>query len=68
MVTAIAVMNKSEFDALPEYSVSLPTGATIGKRWKRKCKDGWLVGEYAPDPEPGYVQIKWKRIQLQEEQ
>lgn len=26
---------KAELAALPEYSCSLPTGTTIGKRWKR---------------------------------
>lgn len=47
-----------EFAALPEYSCSLPTGTTIGKRWKRldgshdhrfKAAGGqprWMVGEY----------------------
>jgi hypothetical protein len=28
-------LTKAEFDALPEYSASLPTGTTIGKKWKR---------------------------------
>ncbi len=27
---------KKEFDDLPEYSTSNPTGTTIGKVWKRK--------------------------------
>lgn len=47
-----------EFDDLLEYSASLPTGTTIGKRWKRLdgahdhafIKSGgkprWMVGEY----------------------
>ncbi len=47
-----------EFAALPEYSCSLPTGTTIGKRWKRLDgshdhrfiaaggKPRWMIGEY----------------------
>ena len=47
-----------EFADLPEYSCSLPTGTTIGKRWKRLDgshdrgfiaaggKPRWLIGEY----------------------
>lgn len=27
--------------ALPEYSRTLPTGKTIGKRWKRNARDGY---------------------------
>lgn len=31
----VVEITRAEFDALPEYSCSLPTGTTIGKRWKR---------------------------------
>lgn len=49
-----------EFFALPEYSTSLPTGTTPGKRWRRLDgahdrafiarggKPRWQVGEYDP--------------------
>ena len=30
-----ALMTRREFEDLPQYSCSLPTGQTIGKRWKR---------------------------------
>lgn len=48
------------FDALPEYSHTLPTGQTPGKLWKRKArgrKPGdvypgnthlWVIGQYDP--------------------
>ena len=29
------VLTREQFDALGEYSCSLPTGVTVGKRWKR---------------------------------
>lgn len=51
-------MTVREFEALPEYSASLPTGTTPGKRWRREYgaydrafiarggKPMWVVGEY----------------------
>lgn len=30
-------LTREEFDALGEYSCSLPTGTTIGKRWKKNA-------------------------------
>lgn len=31
----VTVLTRKEFDELLDYSCSLPTGTTIGKRWKR---------------------------------
>ncbi|EUB97232.1 hypothetical protein PMI07_000808 [Rhizobium sp. CF080] len=47
-------LTKAEFEALPEYSATLPTGTTGGKRWRRqdgaydrRCeKPTWIVGEF----------------------
>jgi hypothetical protein len=40
-------LTASEFMALPEYSGSLPTGTTKGKRWKAQYSSGrWYIGEY----------------------
>lgn len=51
-------LTQAEFDALPEYSCSLPTGTTTGKLWKRDLsfrdpyhmpphgRSGWMRGEY----------------------
>ena len=64
--TEVELMSQAEFDELLEYSTSLPTGTTIGKRWKRKMKDGWFLGEYVPGGEPGHINIKWKRIRIAE--
>jgi hypothetical protein len=32
-------LTRREFNDLPEYSWTLPTGTTIGKRWKRNAYD-----------------------------
>lgn len=56
-----------EFNKLGEYSTTLPTGKTIGKRWKRQLYMGphrgrWLVGEYVEHADPESVGIKWYRL------
>jgi hypothetical protein len=63
-------MSIAEFDALLEYSTTLPTGTTIGKKWKRHILSGlnrgeWWLGEYVPDPSgsSGKVGITWKKIE-----
>ena len=63
-----------EFTSLSEYSCSLPTGTTPGKRWRRldgafdhawKAAGGvprWIVGEYAAIPgDPKNIKINWYR-------
>lgn len=68
-------LTKDEFDALLEYSASLPTGTTPGKRWKRldgahdqsfKARGGkprWMIGEYDPtdDGKGKTIRINWYR-------
>lgn len=68
-------LTQSQLDGLPEYSCSIPTGTTIGKRWKRDVNayprgygphppPYWIVCEYAEhptDPE-NKVAIIYKRI------
>lgn len=58
-------MSNTEFQSLLEYSTTIPTGTTIGKRWRRNTGEGWLMGEYIPDPQgdPGMVGIKWRKIE-----
>lgn len=34
-------LSPSALAALPEYSRTLPTGKTIGKRWRRNARDGY---------------------------
>lgn len=45
----IVKMTGAEFDALPEYSASLPTGTTIGRQWKVNrvgLAPHWWMGMY----------------------
>lgn len=65
-------LTQAEFDALLEYSTTIPTGKRIGKQWKRQIYFGkhrlsWVRAEYvedAEDPE-NYVGIIWHRIKIQ---
>ena len=70
-------LTRRELEKLPEYSCSLPTGTTIGKRWKRnvnpECRGAagmaidrgvWWLGEYAPDTDPDRVRIIWRPVIL----
>lgn len=76
------VIGRADFDALPEYSSSLPTGTTIGKRWKRREPYGqipgvdpiWFMGEYYELPEGArtdrrgreVVGVRWRRLHVLE--
>lgn len=55
-------------DSLLEYSSSLPSGTTVGKRWKRRVADGWYLGEYFKDETtpPDSVSVRWSKIELRE--
>ena len=60
-------LTQQEFDALYDYSCSIPTGTTIGKKWKRRndyhdASKGWMQGEYVPCEEEGRVGIDWREI------
>lgn len=59
-----AYMTHAEFLALPEYSATLPTGQTEGKRWRRHLKDGrWFMGEYGGVDDQGRL-IYWHEIYI----
>lgn len=76
----VVTMTRAELEALKrevgEYSCSLPTGTTIGKRWVRDSgayfygyidpERRWMIGEYIPDPrgDPKMVGIRWSRVHL----
>ncbi|GFE97539.1 hypothetical protein [Gluconobacter sp. Gdi] len=64
----------SYFKSLPEYSCSLPTGTTPGKRWRAQINvepwgritippAGWVICEYydGPDVPEGRIGIRYYR-------
>lgn len=63
------ILSHGELEALPNYAMSVPTASdkSIGKRWRRPLYDGreivgWMMGEFEPDPEPGFIRIRWRRV------
>lgn len=67
-------LTPAEVRALPEYSCTLPTGTTVGKKWKRHepyrrhCQDDpgcghWFLGEYVDIGKSDEVGIIWRKIQ-----
>ncbi len=56
------VMLRRDLEKLPEYSASLPTGTTIGTKWRRLVGSMWWIGEYVASRTPGYVDIRWQRV------
>lgn len=64
------VIDREDLFALPEYSCSIPTATTIGKRWRCDIhayrqpaipdnQHEWQIGEYIEDSDPDMVGIKW---------
>lgn len=64
------VLSVADFEALAEYSCTLPTGTTIGKRWKCRLPyretpgvaPTWYLGEYYDIGDPTEVGVRWSLI------
>ena len=68
-----AVVDRRTFEALPTYSATLPTGAFVGKLWKRREPERtdlpatWWLGEYAAHPsDASKVLIVWRLLLVAE--
>lgn len=63
-------MSLSDFNKLPEYSCTLPTGTKAGKQWKRRKHDGtWCLGTYyeLDDLDPAsttQIGISWQHLNI----
>lgn len=60
-----------EFQALPEYSTTIPTGKTLGKQWRRqlyfgKHRGSWVMCTYVEDKEDpeNYVGMHWEAVEI----
>jgi len=57
-----------------EYSCSLPTGTTAGKRWMRNARaygrprvgPEWYLGEYVEGANPDCIDIRWRVVVFDE--
>lgn len=65
-------LTQKEFDEMFEYSMSVPTGVYLNKKWKRNNlvwvkgdKEEWVQGKYVKSKNnPDMCQIEWKEIVL----
>jgi hypothetical protein len=65
-------MTQAEFDALYDYSCSIPTRLSVGKQWKRRKnyhdeKQGWLLATVLPGDKENMVTINWTTIEIEDE-
>ena len=55
-------LTQKQFDNLLEYSLTNPTGVTIGKQWKRRRGDNWYLCEYVKSEQEGYADVVTRLI------
>lgn len=66
-ITEETELTQEEFDALLVYNTTLPTGKTIGKRWRRDWNGVHYLCEYEKYINDGKdIQIKTTRIKIVE--
>lgn len=66
------MLSAREFESLKDYSCSLPTGQSIGKRWRRRSPyqttpgvaHTFAMGEYVETYKAGMIGIQWTPIIL----
>ena len=57
-----ALLNKTAFDKLSEYSQTIPTGVYEGKMWKRKEYKVWWLCWFGPSNLPDNCDTNYRRI------
>ena len=70
MTTPEIILDEAAFEALLDYSCSIPTGVIPGKQWKRRVPyhtgpnitNTWYLGEYGEADDEDIVPITWRRI------
>jgi hypothetical protein len=60
----IAIMSECDFNRLSEYNWSKPTGAYLGKMWKRffDLEKDWFLFWYGNSDIEGYVRVNSRKI------
>lgn len=56
-----ACCTRRDFEALLEYSSTIPDGKYVGKMWKRHEPPRWLLCWYSPG-EPGFLKINAREL------
>jgi uncharacterized protein (DUF3820 family) len=56
------LLTAQQFDGLPEYSSTYPSGTYDGKCWKRQGDVEWYLCWYRPHSQPGKIGIGFRTI------
>jgi len=57
-----ALMNKTDFNKLLEYSTSTPSGVYIGKMWKMERNKVWYLAWFSECEDPKFVNNNYREI------
>ena len=61
-----ATVTLTTFNKLDDYSCTLPSGAILGKVWKRHEPFGspgtWILGQYTEHADPEKLRITWRDL------
>lgn len=57
-----AFIDRGDFNILPEYSCTIPTGVYEGKMWKRREGVEWLICWYGPSLDPDECRIHYRKL------
>lgn len=54
-------LTQVEFNNLPDFDKLNPANLKMGKKWKSKTSEGWLIGEVVLE---GKVGIEWSKVEI----
>jgi hypothetical protein len=60
------ILTRRQFNRLPDYSCSLPTGVVPGKTWRRRVQydnpeSRWVIGRYDATS-PTHCRVVWREL------
>jgi hypothetical protein len=58
------LMTEQTLNKLKEYSSSIPSGKYIGKMWKRKNNEDWMLCWYGENENPELLSINKLKIKI----
>jgi hypothetical protein len=65
-----AIVSLNAFNALGDYSCTIPSGTVIGKVWKRhelySGRGQWWFGQFSRCEDPEMVNIIWRELHIRQ--
>lgn len=58
-----AIMSRDDFNLVPVYQASLPSGTYAGKMWRKEFRGEWWLGWYGEVVNAGtQIAVYWRRL------